>query len=394
MDPSRRWRPDWRDAALALGLAAFLVVVAPRGRAGAEGLDAFGYLLVVTSALALIARRRAPAAVLAVVTACVFAYQLRGYPHEEVAALPILVAVYTAVRAGHRVLAISVTGSALLVGIVASSPAADETMRDFVERRFVIIGWVVTAAVLAEVSRQREAYVHEVEERAAEAERTREETARRRASDERLRIARELHDSLTHSISVIKVQAGVAIHLARKRHEQVPEALLAIQEASRDATRELRATLDVLRTDVTGRESGESAVSGLDRLDELVERARAAGVPAAVTVGGEPRSLPAEVDRAAYRIVQEALTNVGRHAAGPATVSVRVDYRPHDVAVQIDDDGQATPDAAPVPGTGLIGMRERVIALGGRLRAEPRPGGGFTVRAELPADTDRASAVS
>ncbi len=375
-------------------MAGFLAAAAPLGRAGSAGLDALAYLLLVVSALALAARHRAPAAVLIVVTACVLAYQLRGYPHEEVAALPILVAAYTAVRAGHRVLTIAVTVSALLAGTLASSPPAGDTTRDFLERRFLIIGWVVAAGVLGEVSRQREAYVREVEERAAQAERTREETARRRAGEERLGIARELHDSLTHSISVIKVQAGVAVHLARKRGEEVPEALLAIQEASRDATRELRATLDVLRTDIGDATGDESPGSGLDRLDELVERARAAGVPATVSVSGDERSLPAEVDRAAYRIVQEALTNVGRHAERPATVSVRLDYHPDGLAVQIDDDGQATPAAAPVPGTGLIGMRERVTALGGRLRAEPRPEGGFTVRAELPANGNGTSAAS
>jgi signal transduction histidine kinase len=382
MDAGPGRRIDKRDVALALALAAFVTAVAPLGRAGSTGLDALAYVLLAVSALVLVARHRAPAAVLTVVTACVLVYQLRGYPHEEIAALPLLVAVYTAVRAGHWVLTIAVTGSALLAGTFASSPAADETTRDFIERRFLTIGWVVAAGVLAEVSRQREAYVREVEERAAEAERTREETARRRAGEERLRIARELHDSLTHSISVIKVQAGVAIHLARKRGEQVPDALVAIQEASRDATRELRATLEVLRTEPG---DDETAESGLDRLDDLIERVHAAGVPATVTISGDERPLPPAVDRAAYRIIQEALTNVSRHA-GPATASVRVAFRPGELTVQIDDDGHATPDAPPVPGTGLIGMRERVTTLGGRLRAEPRPGGGFTVRAELPAD--------
>lgn len=387
MEPGRHWRPDRRDAALALGSAAFLVVAAPHGTHGTTGVDTLGYLLLATAGLVLVLRRRIPLTVLTVVLACMVGYQLRGYP--EVTAVPVFVAVYTAMRAGRRALTVAVTGSALVVATVTADPAAGQTVRDVMERRLPL-GWIVAAGVMAEVSRQREAAVRAAEERAAEAERTREETARRRAGDERLRIARELHDSLTHSISVIKVQAGVAVHLARKRGEPVPEALLAIQEASRDATRELRATLDVLRTgrgDVAG---DDPPGSGLDRLEELVTRARAAGVPATVTVSGDERSLPTEVDRAAYRIVQEALTNVGRHAGRPATVSVRLDYLPDGLAVQVDDDGQSTPAAGPVPGTGLIGMRERVTALGGRLRAEPRPEGGFTVRAELPARGDGA----
>ncbi|MEV4084445.1 ATP-binding protein, partial [Nonomuraea fuscirosea] len=123
--------------------------------------------------------------------------------------------------------------------------------------------------------------------------------------------------------------------------------------------------------------------SGLDRLDDLVDRARSTGLPATVTVSGERRRLPAEVDRAAYRIVQEALTNVSRHAGG-AAASVRIDYGGTELVVQVEDDGGARSDAPPVPGVGLVGMRERVTALGGRLRAEPRAEGGFTVRAELP----------
>jgi signal transduction histidine kinase len=193
-----------------------------------------------------------------------------------------------------------------------------------------------------------------------------------------LRIARELHDSLTHSISVIKVHAGVAAHLARKRGEQVPEALLAIQAASADAARELRDTLHVLRDG-----DRESPACGLDRLPALVARTRDAGLSVTLSVTGRQGDLPDEVDRAVYRIVQEALTNVTRHA-GPATASITIARGPRALTVQVDDDGTATVDAAQVPGVGLIGMRERVSALGGRLSAEPRPDGGFTVRADIP----------
>ena len=175
-------------------------------------------------------------------------------------------------------------------------------------QRFYAAGWVISAGVMVVASRVWRLHLREVEQRAEEAERTREEVARRRAVEERLRIARELHDSLTHSISVICVQSGVAVHLARKRGEEVSPALLAIQEASTDAARELRTTLAVLRSD----EDGDS--SGLGHLDGLAARARAAGLPVTVNVTGAERALPPEVDQAAYRIVQEALTNVSRHA--------------------------------------------------------------------------------
>jgi signal transduction histidine kinase len=244
--------------------------------------------------------------------------------------------------------------------------------------RFYRAGWFISAGVMVVTFGMWQLHLREVEQRAEEAERTKDEAARRRAVEERLRIARELHDSLTHSISVIQIQSGVAVHLARKRGEEVPPALLAIEEAGADAARELRATLSVLRTpdDCDG--------SGLGHLDGLVARARAAGLPVTVTVTGPQRPLPADVDQAAYRIVQEALTNVGRHAAG-ASASVHLRYAPDALTVQVDDDGEGTGAQPAGPGLGLIGMRERVSALGGRLRAGPQECGGFQVRAELPA---------
>ena len=249
-------------------------------------------------------------------------------------------------------------------------------------------GWLISAGVMAVSFRMWQLHLREVEQRAEEAERTRDEAARRRAMEERLRIARELHDSLTHSISVIQIQAGVAVHLARKRGDDIPPALLAIEEAGADAARELRATLGVLRS----AEDGDG--SGLGQLDSLVTRARTAGLPVTVTVTGTERPLPPEVDQAAYRIVQEALTNVSRHA-GDACASVHLHYTPETLSVQVDDDGNGTLAAAVTavtaatgpqgPGLGLVGMRERVSALGGRLQAGPQDGGGFRVRAELPA---------
>jgi signal transduction histidine kinase len=267
-------------------------------------------------------------------------------------------------------------------------------------QRFYAAGWVISAGVMVVASRVWRLHLREVEQRAEEAERTRDEVARRRAVEERLRIARELHDSLTHSISVICVQSGVAVHLARKRGEEVSPALLAIQEASTDAARELRTTLGVLRSDDDG------DTSGLSHLDRLTARARASGLPVTVNVTGAKRTLPPEVDQAAYRIVQEALTNVSRHA-GPASAWVHLCYTSDALEIQIDDDGagisttsaNATTSANgtstsnanghghnPSNRLGLMGMRERVTALGGRLHAGPRDGGGFQVRAEIPAE--------
>jgi signal transduction histidine kinase len=378
-----RSRPDVQDGLLAGMMAAVLsVVVLATPKAGALDLVA-----ALAGSVALVAWRRAPLVSLIVSTVCMALVEARVDLGPPVA-FPVLVSVFAAVRAGLHVPAALAAVAFLGVGLV-NLPSDAGFVENFQDTS-LLFGWFVAAAVVATVNRHRQAYLEEAQQRAAEAERTREEVALRRAGEERLRIARELHDSLTHSISVIKVQAGVAVHLARRRGEEAPPALLAIQEASGDAMRELRATLEVLRDpkasedpDSAKGSDGAALASTLDRLDDLVERARSTGLPATVTISGPRRSLPGEVDRAAYRIVQEALTNVSRHSGG-ASAQVRIDYADQELVVQIDDDGKADPDRPPVPGTGLLGMRERVTALGGRLRAEPRPEGGFTVRAELP----------
>lgn len=367
---------DGAIAALVAGMLSITVLANPV--AGAQDLAA-----VLVGSAVLVAWRRAPLVPLAISTVCMLVYAAHAQPGPP-AAFPVLVSVFGAVRAGHRLLPALAgavfLGSSLAVNLAT---AAGRDQQEIVQHTTLLLGWFLAAGVAGTVTRHRQAYLEQAEQRASEAERTREEAARRRAGEERLRIARELHDSLTHSISIIKVQAGVAVHLARKRGDEVPAALLAIQDASGDAMRELRATLEILRDPDTAGSEDEPAASGLGRLDDLVERARSTGLPATVTVLGERYALPAEVDRAAYRIVQEALTNVSRHA-GAATAFVSIDYGDDALVVQVDDDGEAAEDTSPVPGVGLIGMRERVTALGGRLRAGPRPEGGFTVRAELP----------
>ncbi|MFG2563330.1 sensor histidine kinase [Streptomyces sp. NPDC048496] len=359
-----------RDWVIAICVAAVLLVTALARDHPATDLGLLGYALAVTSGLALVVRRRAPVPVLAVTGLCVVGYNAVGF---EVPAVAYLFAVYAAVRSGHRLITVLVS-VALLVALpfaVMASPADGPAADAFAQARGVLeLAWLIAAGAAGEALRQ-------AERRADEAERTREETARLRATEERLHIARELHDSLTHQISIIKVQSEVAVHLARKRGEQVPETLLAIQEAGREATRELRATLETLRNDA------ETPSYGLDHVPKLVERAHGIGLKTTLTIEGQRHDVPDAVDRTAYRIVQESLTNVARHSAA-ATASIRIDYRRDALAIQVDDDGTAEPGSAPVPGVGLLGMRERVTALGGRLRAEPRTEGGFTVQAELP----------
>lgn len=240
-----------------------------------------------------------------------------------------------------------------------------------------VAGWLLSAAVAGVAVVQWNARLREAEQRAEQAERSRDEAARRRAVEERLRIARDLHDSLTHSISVIKVQAGVATHLARKNGQQPSDALLAIQAASTEAVRELRSTLDVLRRD-------DDSGSGLDRLPALVDSVRSSGLDTTFRVVGPRRPLPTPVEQAAYRVVQEALTNTARHA-GDASATVEITYGERSLTVRVEDDGVGSVPG-PVPGYGLVGMRERVTALGGRVSAEPLPDRGFRVHAELPLD--------
>ena len=362
-----------KDWAIAAGVAAILLVAGLSDQRSAAGADLVGYALLAAGGLALAARRRAPVPVLVATGLCAVGYQAAGF---DVFAVAYLVAVYGAVRAGHRTVTV-VASVVMLAGLPLAAMASGlRSGEAFTQARGVLeLAWLIAAGAAGEALRQ-------AERRADEAERTREETALRRAGEERLHLARELHDSLTHQISVIKVQAEVAVHLAQRRGDEVPEALLAIRDAGREAARELRATLEALRDD------DKTPPYGLDDIPDLVGRARTTGLDTKLTMEGDRADLPAAVDRTAYRIVQESLTNITRHAAA-ATASIRIGHRPGMVTIQVDDDGNATPQSVPGPGVGLVGMRERVTALGGRLRAEPRSEGGFTVYAELP--VDRAS---
>ena len=235
-----------------------------------------------------------------------------------------------------------------------------------------------------------------IRDRAEKAERTREEEARRRVAEERLRIARDLHDVVAHHIALVNVQAGVASHVMDKRPDQAKEALAHVRQASRSALDELRATVGLLRQSGDPEAPTEPA-PGLARLGELVGTFHHAGLHVEVARADQGTELPAAVDLAAYRIIQEALTNVRKHAGGRAKAEVSVVRVGPNIEVTVLDDGTGTEDGAPADGGGhgLLGMRERVTAVRGTLTTGPRYGGGFRVHAILPvrSRTDAADAV-
>ncbi|GAA1663562.1 histidine kinase [Glycomyces endophyticus] len=334
-----------------------------------DGMPFWGWLPLMLGPLVFPLWRRHPRLVLVVAVGSVLASGPLGV--GPLAVVPALVAIAVAMYTGYRALSVwTVLALSAVTAVGNLHVAGWELNGQVVERTLLVVGWLHVALISGLSRRQRDAYM-------AEAEHVREEAVKRKAADERVRIARELHDSLTHSISVIRVQAGVALHLARKRGDDPPPALVAVEEAAKDATRELRETLTMLRDDDGHR---------LARVADLVDRYRGLGFAIDVECDID-RAAPVgtEVDHAAYRIVQEALTNAVRHSSGDA-VRVRVSRDDDAVLVEVADNG------APVrfaPGRGLTGMRERVDALGGTLHVGPGEYG-FTVRASLPDDTPEA----
>jgi signal transduction histidine kinase len=280
--------------------------------------------------------------------------------------LVFVVALYTVVDEGH--LAVSVGLGAASVVAFAVADSANRTPDSVNGATVLHAGWVV--AVIVGVTRNRRAYLAAVRDRELEAEQRAAEEARRHTTEERLRIARELHDVLGHHLSLINVQASAALH--RPDPDRSTQALTAIKQASKETLRELRRTVGILRQDGPG----------LHALPDLLTTAGLSGVDIRTEVGSL-RPLPPQVDLAAYRIVQEALTNVTRHAAA-STAVVRVRTDPEAVVIEIEDDGRGAPGP---PGTGIAGMTERATALGGSLSAGSGPDGGFHVRARLPLRT-------
>jgi signal transduction histidine kinase len=345
------------------------------------GVVALGYALVLLHTLPLVARRRFPGAVLALCVASGLAFAALFMPPFFLGPA-LLVAVYSVAAYGSRWVSLAgLVVAELGLAAVWLTPAMLDRSTFLLYMGIIAVAWV-----LGHFVGDRQVYAAQLEERTAELERAREELARRAVVEERLRLARELHDVVAHAMSVIAVQSGVGAHVAASRPEEVGKALSAIEATSRAALTELRRLLGVLRQD-SDPQASLTPVPGLANLDSLLTEVGKAGLAVRVRVKGTPLQLPAGVDLSAYRIVQEALTNVVKHA-GPAHAQVTIGYRDQDVTVEIVDDGRgAVPpasDGRAGTGHGLTGMRERVAAFNGELQVGPRPGGGFRVVARLP----------
>ncbi len=311
-------------------------------------------------------------------------YALAGYTMNPLLMLPAVVALYTVAVSTDRRTAWGTAAGSVAVLVGAGIALGPETWLQ--PQNFSVLAWAGTAAAVGDAVRSRRAYIAAVEERAERAERTREEEAGRRVAEDRIRIARELHDVVAHHIALINAQAGVAVHLAGEIPAPVLAALEHIRDASHEALQELKATVGLLRA------SDESGVPlepapGVAQLPELLASFARAGLAVSLEQQGEVRPLPPAVDLTAFRIVQESLTNVSKHAGVP-TARVQLFFGPEQLAIRVEDDGRTAPMRSSYldqgQGHGLTGMGERAAVVGGTLSAGRDPWGGFRVAADLP----------
>ncbi len=387
------------DVLIALGVGVVQIVgtgLAARHQPDAEPLDAAAYALLAAGSACLAVRQRWPVLVLAAAFAATFGYEWLGYPGGPVW-ISLIVALFTVVASGRRVAAYTALAAGYVLGVWIEPVAHDKPGPSLVQA-LGLAAWLLALAAASEVVRYRRQLREAARRQAVEVRRGELEATRRRASEERLDIARELHDVLAHGISMINVQAGVALELMDEQPEQARTALATIKRASKDALVEVQAVLGALRQ--SGEPAATAPTPSIANLDRLLSGARSAGLQVHARVMGEPRALPVGVDLAAYRILQESLTNVVRHAgassyrilqesltnvvrhAGASSVTVEVTHGAQELTVEVVDDGKS--GSSNGSGSGIAGMRERAIALGGELDAGRRLGGGFRVRARLP----------
>ncbi|MEU5592862.1 sensor histidine kinase [Streptomyces sp. NPDC020298] len=385
------WRGAPRDSSHGWGATAVLLLVCfsvsgsiVSGRLLADGLPLWpGILLSVVAGTALRWQRGHPRAVVVVTTGCALAQGALGYLLTPLVMAPLIAALYSmgtrAERRSVRNWSVGAAFSLMVTGLLVSwgghlvlstvNPAA----------------WALLPAALGSYVQMRRAYIAEVHARAEYAERTREEEARYRVAQERMRIARELHDVVAHHLALANAQAGTAAHLARTHPERTVQMLDNLASTTASALRELKATVGLLRQDADP-DSPLGPAPGLDRLRELTDALASAGLHVDVTVEGTPHKLSPSTDLTAFRILQEALTNVTKHA-DTRTAHVRLTHAPDRLTLRVSDDGPAVAAApASAHGFGLIGMRERAHSLDGTLTAGPRPDGGFDVTCVLPLD--------
>ncbi|WP_017571506.1 sensor histidine kinase [Nocardiopsis halotolerans] len=344
----------------------------------------WGYTLIVAACLPVLWRTAYPCVTALLSVLCATSYYPLGFP-DGMVMLCTAVMLYTVVRWGYRRF-----GWTLGIGqFVVVNAYEVALVGSFRPEAIGLVAWVLILLCAAEVVRWRQEYIRADREREAETTRTREEELLRRASEERVRLARDVHDTVAHNISLINVQAGTALYLMETEPERAAEALATIKQTSKDTLTELRGMLGVLRA--VDEAAPRTPVPGLDHVEELAEGTRGAGIDVDVETTGAPAHLPVSTDSAAYRTVQEALTNVVRHS-GASAAAVRITHDASFLLVEVTDDGHGTVGPPP-EGNGITGMRERAALVGGTVDAGPLRGGGFRVRARLPLDGAPVSAT-
>jgi signal transduction histidine kinase len=393
----------WVDViATAVVMVAFELNVVVGGGYGAKPLNAEAYVFGAILVLPILLRRKWPLGVLIACSVLLLAFYI--FDRRNVSPAPLLsLPVYDAAVAGYLAVAIAIPAVFMAIGLFVVDDSTHEGIASLLSEFLLGIAVLGLAILLGEVVRGRRALAAETADRLRLASEERDAEAARLVAEERLRIARDLHDTVAHSMATITVQAGSALHLLGRRDqgpggrdENLRDALTAIRETSKGALGEMRSTLGQLRQARSGEPAG-TRTAGLDRLPALCDAVIAAGAPVTVSVEGDERPLPTAVDQAAYRILQESLTNVLRHAGPDARAIICLRYEPAALAIRVTDDGPGLAPAQPggpadQPGSGhgLIGMAERATALGGEVSAGQRAEGGFEVRARLPVGADGA----